>query len=393
MRHRALPLSTLWTNLNMSDVPAWLYVVAFLLVLGPLVFVHEYGHYIVGRWCGVKADTFSIGFGQKIFGWTDKRGTEWKIGWLPLGGYVQFAGDRDAVSQPDADWESLPAAERSHSFPAQLVWKRALIVLAGPVTNFLFAILILAGFAAFVGTPTTPPVAGAIVAGSPAEAAGMRAGDRIVAIDGRPIEVFVDITMAVAHRPGEAIAVRLDRGGSELTLRVTPRIYKSKDSFGNEVRVAILGIEQRGAREFKTVPLLEAPVVAARQTGQIISQTRDVLVQFLTGNRSIKDMSGPLGIAKVSGEAATLGPDSLIFLIALVSINLGFINLLPLPMLDGGHLLFYAYEAVRRRPAPAVAQEWAFRFGFAAIVTLMLVVTFNDLASFGLWDRIARLIG
>jgi len=377
----------------MSNVPYWLYIVAFLAVLGPLVFVHEYGHYIVGRWCGVKSDTFSIGFGRKILGWTDKRGTEWKIGWLPLGGYVQFAGDRDAVSQPDADWQRLSDAERAHTFPAQPVWKRALIVLAGPVTNFLFAILILAGFAAFVGTPTTPPIAGGIVAGSPAEAAGMRTGDRILSIDGRPIEVFMDITMAVAHRPGEAMDVRLDRAGTERTLRLTPRLYKAKDSFGNDVKMAIIGIEQRGERVFQTVPLSEAPVVAVRQTGQIISQTGDVLIQFLTGNRSIKDMSGPLGIAKVSGEAATLGPDSFIFLIALVSINLGFINLLPLPMLDGGHLLFYAYEAIRRRPAPAAAQEWAFRFGFAAIVTLMLVVTFNDLASFGLWDGIARLIG
>lgn len=367
-------------------------ILAFLLVLGPLVFVHEYGHYIVGRWCGVKADTFSIGFGRKILGWTDRRGTEWKIGWLPLGGYVQFAGDRDAVSQPDANWDRLPPAERSHTFPAQPVWKRALIVAAGPVTNFLFAILILAGFAAFSGVPTSPPVAGTVLAGSAAEAAGIQPGDRIVSIDGREMDVFMDITMAVAHRPGEPMDVRIDRSGTEQVIRLTPRLVKEKDQFGKEFERALIGISP-GKIVFQKVPLLEAPGVAMRQTGQIVRQTGEVLGQLLTGNRSIKDLSGPLKIAQVSGEAASMGIASLIFLAALISINLGFINLLPLPMLDGGHLLFYAYEAIRRRPAPAVAQEWAFRFGFAAVVTLMLVVTFNDLGSFGLWDRIGRLIG
>ncbi|MDZ3832945.1 MAG: RIP metalloprotease RseP [Sphingopyxis sp.] len=367
-------------------------VLAFLLVLGPLVFVHEYGHYIVGRWCGVKADVFSIGFGRKIIGWTDKRGTEWKIGWLPLGGYVQFAGDRDAVSQPDAGWERLPSAERSHTFPAQPVWKRAAIVSAGPLTNFLFAILILTGFAWISGTPTTPPIAGAVMAGSAADAAGIRTGDRIVSVDGRRMDVFMDIPMAVAHRPGEAMDVRIERGGAEQTLRLTPRLVRDKDQFGNDFERGVIGI-QAGKVVFERASLVEAPLIAMRQTGQIIRQTFEVLGQLLTGNRSVKDLSGPLKIAKVSGEAATLGVASLIFLAALISINLGFINLLPLPMLDGGHLLFYAYEAIRRRPAPPQAQEWAFRFGFAAVVTLMLVVTFNDLGSFGLWDRIARLIG
>lgn len=377
----------------MLESPGFLFTVAaFLLVLGPLVFVHEYGHYIVGRWCGVKADVFSIGFGRKIIGWTDKRGTEWKIGWLPLGGYVQFAGDRDAVSQPDAEWRTLPEGQRAHTFPAQPVWKRAAIVAAGPVTNFLFAILILAGFAWLSGVPTSPPVAGTVMEGSAAEAAGIRAGDRILSIDGRSMGNFMDIPMAVAHRPGEAVNVRIARGGSEQDIRLTPRLVKEKDRFGNDFERGVIGVSA-GEVVFEKVPLWEAPLVGLKQTGQIIRQTGEVLGQLLTGNRSVKDLSGPLKIAKVSGEAASLGIASLIFLIALISINLGFINLLPLPMLDGGHLVFYAYEAVRRRPAPPQAQEWAFRFGFAAVVTLMLVVTFNDLGSFGLWDRIARLIG
>ncbi|MDO9364385.1 MAG: RIP metalloprotease RseP [Sphingopyxis sp.] len=377
----------------MLETPGFAFtILAFLLVLGPLVFVHEYGHYIVGRWCGVKADTFSIGFGRKILGWTDKRGTEWKIGWLPLGGYVQFAGDRDAVSQPDADWQQLPAEQRSHTFPAQPVWKRALIVVAGPVTNFLFAILILASFAWVGGKLVTPPVAGGIEASSAAAAAGLQTGDRIVAIDGRPIETFGDIPMAVAHRPGEAMQVRISRGGSEQVVELTPRLVKAKDPFGQEYERAIIGLAPP-AQQLQSISLLEAPAVGLRQTWQIVRQTGEVLGQFLTGRRSIKDMNGPVKIAEISGQAATLGLASLIFFIALISINLGFINLLPLPMLDGGHLVFYAYEAIRRRPAPPQAQEWAFRFGFVAIVTLMLVVTFNDLGSIGVWDRIARLIG
>lgn len=368
-------------------------VIAFLLVLGPLVFVHEYGHYIVGRWCGVKAETFSIGFGRKIISWRDKRGTDWKIGWLPLGGYVQFAGDRDAVSRPDADWQQMSADERQHSFPSKPVWKRAAIVAAGPITNFLFAILILAGFAWLSGTPTTPPIVGSVMEDSAAQQAGIREGDRILSIDGRTMQLFTDVPMAVAHRPNEPVDVRLrTASGEERSVRLTPSLQSSTDQFGNAYERGVIGI-MAGKVVFERVSLLQAPVVALRQTTQIVQQTFDVLRQLVTGNRSVKDMSGPLKIAKTSGEAATMGIASLVFLAALISINLGFINLLPLPMLDGGHLLFYGYEAIIRRPVPQVAQEWAYRFGFAAIITLMIVVTFNDLGSFGLWDQIARLIG
>lgn len=376
----------------MLDIPLWLYPVAFLAVLGPLVFVHEYGHYIVGRWCGVKADTFSIGFGRKVFGWTDKRGTEWKIGWLPLGGYVQFAGDRDAVSQPDANWQKLPEAERSHSFPAQPVWKRALIVLAGPVTNFLFAILIFAAFNMIYGVPTTPPVVGTVQAKSAADEAGLRPGDRIAAINGRTMETFDDIRIAVAFELGKPADLTIERGGARQNITLRPRIISETDRFGNKAERAIIGI-QSGPPALASVGPLGAVQAGATQTWDLVRMTGNILGQFVTGQRSVKEMGGPLRIAKQSGEMATLGLASLIFFIAFISINLGFINLLPLPMLDGGHLLFYAYEAVRRRPASPQAQEWAFRFGFAAIVTLMLVVTFNDLGSIGLWDGIARLIG
>ncbi|OWQ95414.1 RIP metalloprotease RseP [Sphingopyxis witflariensis] len=376
----------------MSNVPLWLYFVAFLAVLGPLVFVHEYGHYIVGRWCGVKADAFSIGFGRKIFGWTDKRGTEWRICWLPLGGYVQFAGDRDAVSQPDANWQAMPAAERSHSFPAQPVWKRALIVLAGPVTNFLFAIAILAAFAMAYGQSQTPAVVGQVDPGRPAATAGLQAGDRILEIGGRSMRVFDDIQMAIAFDLGQPVNLLVERGNERFGLTVTPDIIKETDRFGNKSERAILGIRS-GKLVYTPVGPIAAIGHGVDQTVGIVRMTASVLVQFVTGDRSIKDMSGPVKIAKTSGEVASLGIEQLIFFAAFISINLGFINLLPLPMLDGGHLLFYGYEAVRRRPAPPQAQEWAFRFGFAAIVTLMLVVTFNDLGSIGVWDGIARLIG
>ncbi len=352
----------------MLDVPPWLYLIAFLIVLGPLVFVHEYGHYIVGRWCGVKADTFSIGFGRRIFGWTDRRGTEWKVGWLPLGGYVQFAGDRDAVSQPDAEWQSLPEAERAHSFPAQPVWKRALIVLAGPLTNFLFAIAIFAAFAMVYGVATTPPVIGAIEAGSAADKAQLEVGDRIARINGRAIEDFMDIPMAVAFDLGRPVEIGIERGGEQRTLTLRPRIVTETDRFGNKAERAIIGIRPV-APVYTTVGPVEALTAGTAQTWGLVRMTGKILGQFVTGQRSVKDMGGPLRIAKQSGEMATLGVASLIFFIAFVSINLGFINLLPLPMLDGGHLLFHAYEAVRRRPAPLQAQEWAFRFGFAVVVT------------------------
>jgi regulator of sigma E protease len=378
--------------MNMPDIPLWLYPIAFLAVLGPLVFVHEYGHYIVGRWCGVKADTFSIGFGRKILGWTDKRGTEWKIGWLPLGGYVQFAGDRDAVSQPDAEWQQLPAEQRSHTFPAQRVWKRALIVVAGPVTNFLFAIAIFAALFMTYGIPKTPPVIDTVAAQSAAQQAGLRPGDRIVSIDGRTMDTFNDIQDAVAYNLGKPANLAIERGDQRIGVVLRPQVISRTHQFGNKAQMAVIGISS-GAQVYTAVDPLTAVQTGATQTWAIVRLTGNILGQFVTGQRSVKEMGGPIKIAKQSGEMATLGIATLIFFIAFISINLGFINLLPLPMLDGGHLVFYAYEAVRRRPAPPQAQEWAFRFGFAAIVTLMLVVTFNDLGSLGLWDGIARLIG
>lgn len=370
------------------ESPSFLFtILAFMAVLAPLVFIHELGHYLVGRWCGIRSDVFSIGFGREVLGWTDRAGTRWKIGWLPLGGYVQFRGDRDPASSPHSG-----ASDEPGSFPGAALWKRALTVAAGPAANFLFAILILAGFALAFGRPETPPVVAQVMPGSAAASAGIAPGDRIVSVDGRAMEVFADIPLAVMHRPGQSMPVVVERGGAERTVMLAPRTVRETDDFGNRIERAIIGI-MPGEPVIAPVSLLEAPVVAVEQCWNIVRQMGEVIGQLLFGDRSIRDLGGPLQIAKASGEQATLGAERFVFFIALISINLGFVNLLPLPMLDGGHLLFYGIEAVRRRPVSAAAQEWAFRAGFAALVTLMIVVTFNDLSSFGLWQGLASLIG
>jgi len=369
-----------------------LYILAFLLVIGPLVFVHELGHYAAGRLFGIKADTFSIGFGREIAGFTDKRGTRWKFGWLPLGGYVKFAGDMNPASQPDPAWLSLPAAERARTFQAKPVWQRAIVVAAGPVTNFVVAILILAAFAVTYGRPSTEPVIGAVEKGTAAAAAGLQPGDRILSIGGRPVEGFTEIARYVTMRPAEPVEIGLERDSRRLELTVTTGVREEKDRFGNIYRVGVLGVRS-GPAKFVPVSLWEAPLVGIRDTSRIIQMQIDGLGQIITGRRSVSELGGPLRIAQVSGERLALGLTEFVFLIALVSINLGFINLLPVPVLDGGHLLFYAVEAVRRKPVGPEVMEWAFRGGMVAILALMLLVTFNDLGAFGVWRNLAGLIG
>ncbi|MCO5793223.1 MAG: RIP metalloprotease RseP [Blastomonas sp.] len=368
----------------MSENPGFLLtVLAFLLVLGPLVFVHEMGHYLVGRWFGVKAESFSIGFGREIAGWTDKRGTRWKLGMLPLGGYVQFAGDMDPSSRANPDWVALPAEERNRTFQSKTLWQRALIVFAGPAINFLFAILILAGFAFAYGKSVTPPVVAALVPSSAAAEAGLLPGDKIVSIDGEAVEWFDEVGRKIAHRPGERITMRAERDGAIREFSFPIGVEIQKDRFDNEYRIGRLGI-MSAKPVVRPVSLLEAPVVAVQRTGDIVQLMVATLGQVITGRRSVAELGGPLKIAQVSGEQLSAGLDDFIFFIALISINLGFINLLPIPMLDGGHLLFYAVEAIRRKPANPRVMEWAFRSGLAAVLALMVFVTVNDLASFGL---------
>ena len=367
-------------------------VISFLLVIGPLIFVHELGHYWVGRWCGVKADTFSIGFGRELFGWSDRRGTRWKVGWLPLGGYVKFAGDMNPASQPSDDWLSLPPEERARTFQSKPVWQRFLIVAAGPAVNFLFAILLFMGIFAAIGYPSAPALVSGIVAGSPADRAGIAPGDRIVAVDGKAIESFADLQHHVRLRPAQAMAVTVERGERRVLLGLTSGAATSRDQFGNEAKIGSLGVTTDSI-ELARLPWTEIPGQAVRQSADTVQTMVLTLGQLIRGKRSVEELGGPLKIAQISGQQASLGWLPLIWLVALISINLGFINLLPIPLLDGGHLFFYMIEAIRGRPLKPQVQEWAFRTGLAALLALMVFVTLNDLASFGLWPKLGGLIG
>jgi regulator of sigma E protease len=367
-------------------------VLFFLLAIGPLVFVHEMGHYLVGRWCGVKAEVFSIGFGQEVRGWTDRRGTRWKVGWLPLGGYVRFAGDMSPASEPSAEWKALPPEERTQTFQAKALWQRAAIVLAGPVTNFLLAILLYMGIFAFVGEQQTPNIIGAVQPKSAAAAAGFKVGDRVTAIDGRAIVRFTDIGRYVELRPKQLMTFDVVRGGAPIKIVAAPAEDRTIDRFGNKASRGLMGL---GSVKPMLVDLsvAELPSAAVRQTFSVLQSMVDGLGQLITGRRSLSELGGPLMIANYSGQTASLGVVAFIAFIALISINLGFINLLPIPTLDGGHLFFYAIEAVIRRPVGVFVQEWAFRSGFLLLMALMLFATFNDLASFGLWTKLTGLIG
>ena len=373
----------------MTDNPGILiYLLSFLIVIGVLVFVHEMGHYLVGRWCGVKAETFSIGFGKEIAGWTDKRGTRWKVCMLPLGGYVQFAGDMDPSGTKSKEWLNLPAAERNQTFQSKSLWRRAAIVLAGPAINFIFAILIIMGFVIAYGTSAALPVAHEISENSTAAAIGMKPGDRVISVDGEKIDLFQDLQQKIILIPDQNVEIIYERDGQLIAKQGKIGVNIMKDRFGNEFRLGLLGMSSNNI-EWREVSPIEAPVVAVEKTIAIVDQITTTLSQVVTGRRSIKDLGGPLKIAQVSGEQFKMGLESFILFVALISINLGFINLLPIPMLDGGHLMFYAIEAVRRKPASAKVQEWAFRSGFALVMVFMLVVTFNDLSSFGLFRAIS----
>ena len=375
----------------LSQPPIWLILIAFVLALGPLVFIHELGHYLVARWLGVGAETFSIGFGHEITGWTDKGGTRWKVGWLPLGGYVKFIGDEHAGSAP-GDVSDLSDQDKARSFQLRPVWQRFLIVLAGPFANFLMAIAIFALFFATFGAPRTPPVVGAVEKGSAAYTAGIVPGDRIVSLGGRDIDTFEELRNFTFLRPGETLAVDVQRKNGVETLNLTIGVYEEVDRFGQHYRRGLLGVMPADAVFERPKPLELIPMATA-YTVQITRTTLDALWQMLTGRRSARELGGVLKIAQVAGQQASLGIVEFISLIALLSINLGFINLLPVPMLDGGHLLFYGIEAARGRPVSPRAQDWAFRGGLALIMALVVFTTVNDLASFGLWERLGRLIG
>ena len=370
--------------------PLWLILVAFVCALGPLVFFHELGHYLVARLFGIPAETFSIGFGREILGWTDRQGTRWKVAWLPLGGFVKFVGDMGPASNP-ADLDDIPPHLRERAFQVRPVWQRFLVVLAGPMANFLLAILIFAAFFSLAGTPRTNTV-GEIVPRSAAANAGIEAGDRIISIAGRPTPTFDDVSTVVLLRPNETVPIEIERSGQIRKLTVNLRSAELADATGRQMRAGVLGIRST-TKIGDPVPIYEAVPMAVDQTVRMTRSIVDGLAQLVRGQVSVKQIGGPITIARVAGQGAELGLFPFIGLLALLSINLGFINLLPVPMLDGGHLFFYAVEAIRRRPLSAQALEWAFRGGLAVILTLVVFTTINDLGSLGLWDQLQRLIG
>ena len=375
----------------LSQPPAWFVAIAFLAALGPLIIGHELGHYWVARWFGVGAETFSIGFGKEIAGWTDKRGTRWQVGLLPLGGYVKFIGDADPTSTTDRS-DALTPEQHRQSFHLRPAWQRFLIVLAGPATNFIIAILIFAAFFAVVGMPRTASLVSNVKPGSAAELAGIQPGDRITAMAGRTIDSFEELADFVALRPAEKVDIRVERRGQTLVFPATFDSVEQSNRFGQHFRIGQLGVlgTQRVAVPVPALRLLPEAVIATVKTTRSMA---DGLWQIVSGRRSIKDLGGPLRMAQIAGQQASLGIYEFISLIAIFSINLGFINLLPIPMLDGGHLVLYSIEAVRRRPASERVVEWAFRGGLAFLLALLLVATFNDLGFFGLWDGVGRLIG
>ena len=373
----------------LAQPPVWLIVLAFLGAIGPLVVVHELGHYWVGRLFGVGAEQFSLGFGREIAGWTDKRGTRWRVGWLPLGGYVKFVGDADPTSlTKDADDAGAIGATLDSRPP----WQRFLVILAGPMANFLLAIAIFAAFFAVFGAPATSTRVSAVVPGSAAAAAGILPGDRIVLIAGRRAETFEDITRTVSLRPGEEVSILIERDGRIERRSARLATTVQRDRFGGEYRIGRLGVG--GSKpELRAVPPLELIPLATRQVGAIVAATWDGLVQIVTGRRPVSELGGPLRMAQIAGQQASIGLIDFVWLIAFFSINLGFINLLPVPVLDGGHLVLTTLEGLTGRPVSPRVTEWALRGGLAFLLALMIVVTFNDLAAFGLWEGALRLIG
>jgi regulator of sigma E protease len=370
--------------------PLWLVLVAFVCALGPLVFFHEFGHYFVARLFGIPAETFSIGFGHELFGWTGRQGTRWKVAWLPLGGYVRFVGDMTPASNP-AELESIPPELRDRAFQLRPVWQRFLVVLAGPLFNFILAILIFAAFFTFVGTPQTN-VVGAIVPNTAAARAGLQPGDRILEVAGQGTPNFNDISNVVAIRPNEKVSVTIERAHKVQKLEVTLGSDMVEQTAGQKVRRGLLGVFPT-MQVMEPVPVYRAVPMSVDYTLSFTRSMVDGIAQIFRGKVSPKELGGPIKIAQIAGTAAELGPLAFVQLLALLSINLGFINLLPVPMLDGGHLFFYAVEAVRRKAPSADALEWAFRGGLALIVALVLFVTFNDLGGHGLFEGLQRLIG
>jgi regulator of sigma E protease len=355
---------------------------AFLVVLTAIVFVHEMGHYLVARWNGIAIHTFSLGFGPELIGFNDRAGTRWRISAVPLGGYVRFVGDMNPAGEPDpAIEEKIDPALRPRLFVNQNVWRRIAVVAAGPAANVIFTFLVLYALLLGYGRYTLPPTIDEVVSGSVAAAAGLEAGDRILSVDGFRVRGFEDFQRLVATAPERPVTVILQRDGAEERIVMVPEATATVDRFGNEHRIGRIGVtkdvEQSGIELYRPEPL-EAVGMTLEEMRFIVDRTAAFIGDFFVGRGDIQQLGGPVKVARVSGEVATLGVLALINMAALLSLNIGLFNLLPIPMLDGGHLLYYFAEVIRRKPLSQRAQEIGFRFGFALVVTLMIFTVFND---------------
>jgi regulator of sigma E protease len=379
----------------MDDGMTWLtgglgYIIPFLIVLTVLVFFHELGHYLVARRNGVRVEVFSIGFGPELFGWNDRARTRWKVSAIPLGGYVKMFGDADPASMPGEHVAHMTAAEQAVSFHHKRLGQRAAVVAAGPIANFLLAIVLLTVIIAVRGQQISPAEVGTVLPNSAAEAAGLAPGDVITAIDGQPIDRFEAIQRIIELNTGTPIEIVVKRGGQEVALHATPRVVNEQDRFGFTHQVTRLGIGRKGVEYVKRNPAT-ALWYAAEETWNITTGTLKAVWQMIIGLRSTNELSGPFGIIQLSGAVAQDGILPLLGFAAVLSINLGLINLFPIPVLDGGHLLFYAAEAIRGRPLGQRAQEYGFRLGLALVVTLMVVATWNDLMRWNIFKLIRGL--
>jgi regulator of sigma E protease len=368
------------------------YIVPFLFVLTVLVFVHEFGHFFVARRNGVRVEVFSIGFGPELFGWNDRTGTRWKFSAIPLGGYVKMFGDSDPSSAPrSTGLGQLTPAEREVSFHYKRLGQRAAIVAAGPAANFAFAVVVLALLFMTFGQPFTPAEVGQVQAGSAAARAGIKPGDVILRINGSTVRSFEDIQQDVRLNPGVPMTIVVKRDGRDVTIHATPTRSELVDRFGNRYEIGLLGIAHKGVDYVRRDPLT-AIVQAGEQTWSLSASTLQAMWQIAIGTRGTDELGGPLRIAQMSGDVAQGGIVAVIWFMAVLSVNLGLINLFPVPVLDGGHLLFYAAEALRGRPLGQRAQEYGFRIGLALVLTLMVFATWNDLVHLRIVEFVKGLV-
>lgn len=364
-------------NLDLGLVGILAYTLAFLCALTVIVFVHEYGHFQVARWCGVKVETFSVGFGREIFGWTDRYGTRWKIGWIPLGGFVKFEGDANAVSMPE---ENAAGSTSPGDFHQKKVWQRAAVVAAGPMANFLLAIVIFALSAMAIGVPINEPRIDGVLKGGVAEQAGILPGDYVRTINGNAVESFFELAETVRFRRGENLVLGIERQGQPLTINITVGTREETDPWAGKMEVGFLGVEHRNENDMRIErrSLLSSLGYGLDRTWMIIDLTLRYVKKLFLGQESTAQLGGVMSMAKAAGDAASQGLLPFVWVVGFLSVSIGLINLFPIPMLDGGHLVFYAIEAVRRRPLDANAQEWCYRIGFSLVLALMLLGNGND---------------